>query len=111
MHNLSFKAADHLSELFPFMFPDSAIAAFKRTKTKSIVSDAYMKKPVIEILRVTPFSLLCGDSIKLLTILVRLYDYVNDPSLGNCWYNRPHSRRNIGSNSAQLYIMFHFVIC
>ena len=67
MHNLSFKAADHLSELFPFMFPDSAIAAFKRTKTKSIVSDAYMKKPVIEILRVAPFSLLCGDSIKLLT--------------------------------------------
>ena len=86
LHNLSFKAADHLSELFPMMFPDSAIAAdfsCKRTKTKAIVSDAldpYMKKPVVEILKVSPFSLLCdesndrGDSVKLLTILVRLYD-------------------------------------
>ena len=27
MHNLSFQAADHLSDLFPSMFPDSAMAA------------------------------------------------------------------------------------
>ena len=38
---------------------------------------------VIEILKVTPFSLLChesndrGDSVKLLTILVRLFDPTN----------------------------------
>ena len=37
MHNLSFKAAHHLSELLPSMFPDSAIAAdfaCKRTKNE-----------------------------------------------------------------------------
>ena len=86
MHNLSFKAADHFSELFPSMFPDSAIAADfarKRTKTKSIIYDAldpYMKKPVTELLKMSPFSLLCdesndrGDSVKLLTVLVRFFD-------------------------------------
>ena len=39
MHNLPFLAADHLSDLFPAMFPDSKIAgdfACKRTKTKSM---------------------------------------------------------------------------
>ena len=43
MHNLPFLAADHLSDLFRVMFPDSKIAgdfACKRTKTKSIICGA-----------------------------------------------------------------------
>ena len=87
MHNLSFKAADHLSELLSSMFPDSAIAAdfaCKRTKTKTDALDPHMKKPVLEIIRLAPFSLLCdksndrGDSVKLLTVLARLYDHLNE---------------------------------
>lgn len=86
LHNLPFKAADHLSELLPVMFPDSAIAAdfaCKWTKTKAIVSDVldpFMKKPVIEQLKVALYSLLCdesndrSDTVKLLTVLVRLFD-------------------------------------
>ena len=61
MHNLSFKAADHLSEL---MFPDSAFAC-KRTKMKCIICDAldpYTKKPVTELLKTSPFSLMCDES-------------------------------------------------
>ena len=86
MHNLPFLAADHLSDLFPAMFPDSKIAgdfACKRTKTKSIICgalDPHFKDPVVSSLRVGPFNLLCdesnerGDSVKLLTILVRFFD-------------------------------------
>ena len=86
MHNLSFQSADHLSDLFGVMFPDSAIAssfACKHTKTKAIICEAldpYHKKPVIECVHSAPFSLLCdessekGDSVKLLTILIRFYD-------------------------------------
>ena len=85
-HNLPFQAADHLSDLMSSMFPDSKIAAdfsCKHTKTKSVICDAldpYMKKPVINIVRTAPFNLLCdesnerGDSVKLLTILVRIYE-------------------------------------
>ena len=43
MHNLSFQAADHLSDLLPAMFPDSKTASdfgFKHTKTKAICCDA-----------------------------------------------------------------------
>ncbi len=86
MHNLSFQCADHLSTLFGKMFPDSTIASnfsCSHTKTKAIICqalDPYHKKPVVESVRDSPFSLLCdesnekGDSVKLLTILVRFYD-------------------------------------
>ena len=86
LHNLPFQAADHLSDLVSSMFPDSKIAAdfsSKHTKTKSIICDAldpYLKNPVVESLKTTPFNLMCdesndkGDRCKLLTILVRLFD-------------------------------------
>ena len=89
MHNLPFEATDHLSTLFPAMFPDSKIAAdfaCKQTKTKAIISDAldpHLKKPIIETIREDPFNLLCdesnerGDSVKLLTILVIFFDRLN----------------------------------
>ena len=89
MHNLAFEAADHLSTLFPAMFPDSNIAtdfACKHTKTKAIICDTldpHFKKPIIETIREHPFNLLCdesderGDSVKLLTILVRFFDPSN----------------------------------
>ena len=60
-HNLPFLAADHLSDIFPSMFPDSKITAdfaCKRTKTKSIMFDAldpHLKDPVIN---------LCDESMK-----------------------------------------------
>ena len=85
-HNLSFLAADHLSDLFKCMFPDLKVAAdfaCKRTKTKSIICDAmdpHLKAPVISSLRVGSFNLLCDesnerdDSVKILTILVRYFD-------------------------------------
>jgi hypothetical protein len=81
MHNLSFQSADHLSKLFGIMFPDSKIAskvACKHTKTRAIICEALdplHKKPVVE-----NYSLLCdesnekGDSLKLLTILVRSFE-------------------------------------
>jgi len=68
------------------MFPDSTIASnfsCSHTKTKAIICqalDPYHKKPVVESVRDSPFSLLCdesnekGDSVKLLTILVRFYE-------------------------------------
>ena len=88
MHNLSFQAADHLSSLFGAMFPDSSIAkdfSCRHTKTKAIICEAldpYHKKPVVENVHNTdtPFSLLCdesnekGDSVKLLTVLIRSYE-------------------------------------
>ena len=85
-HNLPFQAADHLSDLFTSMFPDSRIAAdfrCKHTKTKAIICDAldpHLKEPILELAKATPFNLLCdesnerGDQVKLPTILVRLYD-------------------------------------
>lgn len=87
-HNLPFQAADHLSDLFSLMFPDSRIAAefcCKHTKTKAIICDAldpYLKEPILELAKAAPFNLLCdesnerGDHVKLLTILIRLYDPV-----------------------------------
>lgn len=102
MHNLPFQAADHLSDLFKSMFPDSAIAsdfACKRTKTKAIICDAldpHMKTTVIDIVKCTSFSLLCdesndrGDSVKLLTILVRFFDPVGEIVVTrhlDCWNN------------------------
>ncbi len=86
MHNLSFQSADHLSSLFGVMFPDSTIASdfsCRHTKTKAIICgtlDPYHKKPVVENVLNCPFSLLCdesnekGDSVKLLTILIRSYE-------------------------------------
>jgi hypothetical protein len=86
MHNLPFLAADHLSSLFSSMFPDSTIASdfsCKRTKTKSIICevlDPYHKRPVVQNVLNSPFSVLIdesnekGDSVKLLTILVRSYE-------------------------------------
>ena len=91
MHNLPFQAADHLSDLFTAMFPDSKIAAAfssKHTKTKAIICDAidpFLKKPLLSLLQVSPYNLLCdesnerGDKVKLLTILVRIYE----PSTGS----------------------------
>ena len=67
MHNLPFEAADHLSILFPAMFPDSNIATdftFKHTKTKAIICDAldpHFKKPIIETIIEHPFNLLCDE--------------------------------------------------
>ena len=80
-HNLLFQAADCLSDLVSSMFLDSKIPAdfsCKHTKTKSIVCDAlgpYLKDPVVESLKSTPFNLICdesndkGDQCKLLTVL------------------------------------------
>ena len=71
------------------MFPDSKIAtdfACKHTKTKAIICDAldpHFKKHIIDTIREHPFNLLCdesnerGDSVKLLTILVRFFDIAN----------------------------------
>ena len=90
LHNLPFQAADHLSDLVTSMFPDSLIAAdfsSKHTKTKSIICDAldpFLKEPVIDSLKSTPFNLMCdesndkGDQCKLLTILVRSFDANTD---------------------------------
>ena len=90
MHNLPFQAADHLTDLFPFMFADSRIAsdyACKHTKAKAIICDAldpYLKKPVIDLWSTSPFNLLCdesnerGDSEKLLTVLIRAYEPHNN---------------------------------
>ena len=88
LHNLPFQAADHLSILFPLMFPDSKVAAdfsCRHTKTKAIICDAldpYKKEPIINLLQSSPYNLLCdesnerGDLTKLLTILIRFYDPV-----------------------------------
>ena len=90
LHNLPFQAADHLSDLVSSMFPDSLIAAdfsSKHTKTKSIICDAldpFLKEPIIDSLKSTPFNLMCdesndkGDQCKLLTILVSLFDANTD---------------------------------
>ena len=83
MHNLPFQAADHLSGI---MFPDSKIAAefsCRHTKTKAIICDVidpFLKDPLISLLRTSPYNLLCdesnerGDAVKLLTVLVRIYE-------------------------------------
>lgn len=88
MHNLSFLTADHLSGLVSSMFPDSKIAsgfACKHTKTKAIICDAidpHFKKSVLNVARSSPFNL-CdesnerGNSVKLLTILIRLFEPQN----------------------------------
>ena len=85
-HNLPFQTADNFSDLFTKMFPDSRIAVdfcCKRTKIKALISDAldpHLKKPILELAKAAPFNILCdesnerGDQVKLLTILVRLYD-------------------------------------
>jgi hypothetical protein len=68
MHNLPFLAADHLSSLFSSMFPDSTIASdfsCKRTKTKSIICevlDPYHKRPVVQNVLNSPFSVLIDES-------------------------------------------------
>ena len=65
LHNLPFQAADHLSDLVSSMFPDSLIAAdfsSKHTNTKSIICDAldpFLKEPIIDSLKSTPFNLMC----------------------------------------------------
>ena len=93
MHNLSFQSADHLSDLISTMFPDSRIAAkfsSKHTKTKSIICDAidpHLKKPVVDRAKVFSFNLLCdesnerGDSVKLLTVLIRMFEPENGKSI------------------------------
>lgn len=82
LHNLPFQAADHLSSLFPVMFPYSKIAkgfACHHTRTKALICDAldpYMKDAIVTLLQSFPINLLCdesnerGDSTKLLTVLV-----------------------------------------
>ena len=88
MHNLPFQAADHLSGLLSAMFPDSKIAAefsSRHTKTKAIICDVidpFLKKPLISVLKneTVFYNILCdesnerGDTVKLLTILVRLFE-------------------------------------
>ncbi len=86
MHNISFLTANHLSSLFATMFPDSKIASdfsCKCTKTRAIICEAldpYHKKPIVENVRNVPYSLMCdesnekGDSVKLLTILIRTFE-------------------------------------
>ncbi len=87
--NLSFQSADHLSDLFSCMFPDSRIAssfACKHTKTEAIICDAmdpHLKKPIIDLARDSPFNLLCdesndkGDQVKFLNILIRIFEPLN----------------------------------
>jgi hypothetical protein len=89
MHNRPFQTADHLSDLFKSMCPDSKVASAlscKHNKTKAIICDAidpHLKKPVLDVVRSSPFNLLCdesnerGDSVKLLTVLVRLFESDN----------------------------------
>lgn len=86
MHNFPFLAADHLSKLFPAMFPTLIIAgdfACMCTKTKSIICgaiDPFLKDAVVLSVRAAPFNLLWdesnekGDSVKLLKILVPSFD-------------------------------------
>lgn len=86
LHDVPFQAADHLTDLFRSMFPDSRIAAdfsSKHTKTKAIICDAlepYLKSPIINSLKSTEFNIMCdesndrGDQCKLLTVLVRFFD-------------------------------------
>ena len=68
IYNLSFQAADHLSDLVSSILPDSRIAAdfsSKHTKTKSIICDAldpYLKEPVVDLLKCAPFNLMCDES-------------------------------------------------
>ena len=68
LHNLPFQAADHLSNLFPSIFPDSKIAAdfsCQHTRTKAIICDAldpYIKEPIINLLQSSPYNLLCDES-------------------------------------------------
>ena len=88
-HNLPFETANYLSDLVSAMFPDSKIAAgisCKHTKIKAIICDAtelHLKKPVIDVPQALPFNLLCdesnerGDSVKLLTIFVRVFQSDN----------------------------------
>ena len=85
-HNLSFSTADHLTDLLPKMFPDSKIVAgyaCKRTKTTAIIGDAlepHFLRPVVDATKSLSFSLPCdesnvrGDTEKLLTILVRIFE-------------------------------------
>lgn len=62
-HNLPFALADHLSKLYPVMFPDSKIAkkfSCARTKTTQILNGAMMpliKSYVIGQMKSVPFSL------------------------------------------------------
>ena len=77
------------TDLVKAIFPDSAIArdfACKRTKSRSIICEAldpYYKKLRKADLIDSPYSLLCdesndrGDSVKLLTVLVRAYESSN----------------------------------
>ena len=88
-HNLSFQTADHLTDLLPKIFPDSKIAAgfaCKRTKTTAIICDAlepHFLEPVVNTARSKSFNLLCdesnerGDRVKLLTILLRMFEVEN----------------------------------
>ena len=85
-HNLPFQTADHLSDLFTKMFHDYRIAVdfrCKHTKIKALISDTldpHLKKPILELAKAAPFNILCdesnekGDLVKLLTVLVPLYD-------------------------------------
>ena len=79
------------------MFPDSKIASdfsCKHTKTRAIICEAldpYHKKPVVENVRDVPFSLLCdesnekGDSVKLLTILIRAFECEQQQGTSTQW--------------------------
>ena len=88
MHNLPYQAADHLSKLFPDIFPDSKIAAdcsWKHKKTKAIICDTLnpnLSKCVIDTLDsvLSIFYMMSherGDSVKLLTVLARFLDPLN----------------------------------
>ena len=85
-HNLLFATEDHLTDVLPQIFLNSNFAmdyACKRMKTTAIVCDTlepYLAKPVIETACSSSFCMLCdisnkqGDSEKLLTILLRIFE-------------------------------------
>lgn len=73
-HNISFLAADHLTEMIKECFPDSEIAknlAMKRTKTTAIVKNVIAKtrkENLATSLKKTKFSILTDESTDLGTV-------------------------------------------
>jgi len=84
-HNLPMSVADHLTDLLPKMFEDSATAkqlSCKRTKTTQIIKKCLAPdatQHVIEHCRKSPFSVMIDESNdqkceKRLAVLVRIFD-------------------------------------
>ena len=83
-HNIPFSVCDHISKLFPKMFPDSAIAkgfASARTKTTAVVKEALgptVVDAVVSDLKTQAFGIMMDESNdrtdKSCIILVRMFD-------------------------------------